>query len=75
MASTTRFMVRPAGLEPATTYLEGTCSIQLSYGRVLIAETQTILIFSPHNSKSYRDVSSTKKSVFSRKKGPDFRFA
>ena len=26
-------MVRPAGLEPATTSLEGTCSIQLSYGR------------------------------------------
>ena len=28
-------MVRPAGLEPATTRLEGGCSIQLSYGRVL----------------------------------------
>ena len=27
-------MVRPAGLEPATTRLEGGCSIQLSYGRV-----------------------------------------
>ena len=27
-------MVRPAGLEPATPSLEGTCSIQLSYGRV-----------------------------------------
>ena len=26
-------MVRPAGLEPATTRLEGGCSIQLSYGR------------------------------------------
>ena len=29
-------MVRPAGLEPATTRLEGGCSIQLSYGRVLV---------------------------------------
>ena len=27
-------MVRPAGFEPATTRLEGGCSIQLSYGRV-----------------------------------------
>lgn len=27
-------MARPAGLEPATTHLEGECSIQLSYGRV-----------------------------------------
>lgn len=26
-------MVRPAGLEPATSRLEGECSIQLSYGR------------------------------------------
>jgi hypothetical protein len=26
-------LARPAGLEPATTSLEGTCSIQLSYGR------------------------------------------
>src|ERR1019366_6513844 len=27
-------MARPAGLEPAATSLEGSCSIQLSYGRV-----------------------------------------
>ena len=27
-------MARPAGVEPATSCLEGTCSIQLSYGRV-----------------------------------------
>ncbi len=27
-------MARPAGFEPATSCLEGTCSIQLSYGRV-----------------------------------------
>jgi hypothetical protein len=26
-------MARPAGFEPATTRLEGGCSIQLSYGR------------------------------------------
>ena len=30
-----RQVVRPAGLEPATIRLEGGCSIQLSYGRVL----------------------------------------
>src|SRR3546814_8981090 len=28
-------MARPAGFEPATTSLEGSCSIQLSYGRAL----------------------------------------
>jgi hypothetical protein len=28
-------MARPAGIEPATRSLEGCCSIQLSYGRVL----------------------------------------
>jgi site-specific DNA recombinase len=27
------YLVRPAGLEPATSCLEGTCSIRLSYGR------------------------------------------
>ena len=26
-------MVRPAGIEPTTNCLEGSCSIQLSYGR------------------------------------------
>jgi hypothetical protein len=30
----TRGLVRPAGFEPATTRLEGGCSIQLSYGRI-----------------------------------------
>jgi site-specific DNA recombinase len=32
-----REVVRPAGFEPATTGLEGMCSIQLSYGRALRA--------------------------------------
>ena len=30
-----RGMARPAGLEPATPSLEGSCSIQLNYGRVV----------------------------------------
>ncbi len=29
------FMAHPAGLEPATIRLEGGCSIQLSYGRLV----------------------------------------
>jgi hypothetical protein len=29
-----KILARPAGFEPATTSLEGRCSIQLSYGRV-----------------------------------------
>ena len=32
-------MARPAGFEPATTRLEGGCSIQLSYGRMLELKT------------------------------------
>lgn len=30
MKNNEELVVRPAGFEPATTYLEGTCSIQLS---------------------------------------------
>ena len=32
-------VARPAGFEPATTRLEGGCSIQLSYGRMLFGLT------------------------------------
>src|SRR5690606_38605438 len=32
-------LARPAGLEPATPSLEGSCSIQLSYGRVGCADS------------------------------------
>ena len=32
-------MAHPAGLEPATIRLEGGCSIQLSYGRLIICGT------------------------------------
>jgi hypothetical protein len=32
------YLVRPAGIEPATPGLEGRCSIRLSYGRVIVAD-------------------------------------
>jgi hypothetical protein len=35
-------MARPAGLEPAAPSLEGSCSIQLSYGRVLFSLSVTL---------------------------------
>jgi hypothetical protein len=31
-------MARPAGLEPATLGLEGRCSIQMSYGRIVTCD-------------------------------------
>ena len=34
-------LARPAGLEPATLGLEGRCSIQMSYGRILIWKTRS----------------------------------
>ena len=34
-------MAHPAGLEPATIRLEGGCSIQLSYGRLIICKTDS----------------------------------
>ena len=36
-------MVHPAGFEPATIRLEGGCSIQLSYGRLLECEPSQAL--------------------------------
>jgi hypothetical protein len=38
-------VARPAGLEPATPALEGRCSIQMSYGRLLVwyAERRTLM--------------------------------
>ena len=35
-------MARPAGLEPATPGLEGRCSIQLSYGRLIIGRVHVL---------------------------------
>ena len=35
-------VARPAGVEPATRGLEGRCSIQLSYGRMLVVYIDTL---------------------------------
>ena len=42
LACTERHMAHPAGLEPATIRLEGGCSIQLSYGRLINLYSLTI---------------------------------
>jgi hypothetical protein len=44
-------VARPAGLEPATPGLEGQCSIQLSYGRVILSYRN------PNRQRSSRRVS------------------
>lgn len=40
-------MARPAGFEPATPSLEGSCSIQLSYGRALVSHSVVALLGKP----------------------------
>ena len=47
LACTERHMAHPAGLEPATIRLEGGCSIQLSYGRLIICEQTLKLQLQP----------------------------
>lgn len=55
------YKTRPAGLEPATTRLEGVCSIQLSYGRMNQGVTPRCYLY---NNKSHCTLSSTLLSIF-----------
>ncbi len=46
-------MAHPAGLEPATIRLEGGCSIQLSYGRLIICEQILKLQLQPLSASAF----------------------
>ena len=48
LRSTPPYHVRPAGFEPATYCLEGSCSIQLSYGRILCLYWLKIVLLLAH---------------------------